>query len=369
MSFTPYQLDLFTQEIIDLYLTLEDDLFSQIINRLKSTNINDRNITEWQLEKMSQLNLLTQDNIREIAKVTNTAIEKLDKTLIDTGYGGLEKLDNTMNAIPSKESFGLINPFPLKNNGAIMSIINKFQEVGRTQLNALNNTIPREVSEIYKNIINETVAKSLSGLKTNQQALVEAMEKWTDKGIPVIRYKNGARQYPETYLRMAIRDTVNQTYNELEDERASQHGSDLVLVSSHRGSRPSHFEFQGKVYSKSGSHQKYPPLSSTGYGTAAGLFGANCRHRKYIYIEGLTTNNQPIYDKDENDEIYSLTQEQRELERRVRAAKRKQTVAEGAGDEDSIKMAKARVRQEQKRVREFVKQNNLTRQYDREKVF
>ena len=58
-------------------------------------------------------------------------------------------------------------------------------------------------------------------------------------------------------------------------------------VSAHAGARPEHAAWQGKVYSRSGTSEKYPDFrSSTGYGTGAGLCGWNCRHTFGPYIEG-----------------------------------------------------------------------------------
>ncbi len=67
-------------------------------------------------------------------------------------------------------------------------------------------------------------------------------------------------------------------------------GCDLVEVTAHAGARPEHAEWQGKVYSRSGTSKKYPSLVKvTGYGTGAGLGGWNCRHNMLPFFEDIST--------------------------------------------------------------------------------
>ncbi|EFR92318.1 protein gp4, partial [Listeria innocua FSL S4-378] len=73
--------------------------------------------------------------------------------------------------------------------------------------------------------------------------------------------------------------------------------------------------------------------------------------------------------KEENKRVYMLSQQQRLMERDIRAAKRKLSTAEELGDELAVKKAKQAVRTKQSKLRAFVKTHNLTRQYSREKVY
>ena len=107
-------------------------------------------------------------------------------------------------------------------------------------------------------------------------------------------------------------------------------GCDLVETTAHPGARPSHAERQGQVFSRSGRSPKYPTFERTGYGTGAGLCGWNCRHSFYPFFEGLSDR---AYSRSYLDDInardidyrgkkysrYESNQQQRALERRVRA--------------------------------------------------
>lgn len=98
---------------------------------------------------------------------------------------------------------------------------------------------------------------------------------------------------------------------------------DLVLVSSHEDVRPSHQEWQGKIYSLSGKSKKYPEFrNATGFGTVQGLCGANCRHTFTIYYPGFSNNPYKRNNRNSNKKKYDYTQEQRKRERNIRKQKR-----------------------------------------------
>ncbi|EAG1376831.1 TPA_asm: minor capsid protein, partial [Listeria monocytogenes] len=53
MALTPRQLDLFVQPVVDVYTTLENELFTLIVRRLKTKkNISADNVLAWQIEKL-----------------------------------------------------------------------------------------------------------------------------------------------------------------------------------------------------------------------------------------------------------------------------------------------------------------------------
>lgn len=147
-------------------------------------------------------------------------------------------------------------------------------------------------------------------------------------------------------------------------------GRQIVLF----GARPSHAEWQGKVYSRSGTSKKYPSLEeATGYGTVTGLCGANCRHTMTPYVEGYSQLPNTDYSMQEkrfgmaSDEYYAATQKQRRLEREIRKVKRERAAIAVDGQE-TVKQDR-RIRELQKKLREHVKENHLTRDYQREKVW
>lgn len=174
-------------------------------------------------------------------------------------------------------------------------------------------------------------------------------------------------------------------------ERMEEMECDLVETSAHAGARPSHALWQGQVFSRSGTSKKYPDfISSTGYGTATGLKGINCRHDFHPFYEGISRraytdkeiekiNNETVTYNNEKINKYDATQMQRGMERNIRRNKREIAGYEGVilegKDEELLAEAKSRLiskkeelAQNQEELRDFIRQTGLTRDRARERV-
>lgn len=183
-------------------------------------------------------------------------------------------------------------------------------------------------------------------------------------GVKVVTYDNNGRprrEKPDVAVARHIRSQVSQTAGDRTMRLCRELGCDLVEVTSHAGARPSHAEWQGRVYSLSGKSKRYPSFAeATGYyGTgphgALGdrLMGVNCRHGFGPYREGVDRAYSPDPDGDlgwDREEVYRDTQRQRELERQVRAARLDAAAAES--DEDRT-AAQARIWGAQERLRQL----------------
>lgn len=137
---------------------------------------------------------------------------------------------------------------------------------------------------------------------------------------------------------------------------------------------PSHAVWQGRVFSRSGASGRCPGLvEATGYGTAGGLCGCNCRHTMTPYIEGLSklpdasfASQRERFGKT-SDEYYEAVQRQRAIERRIRATKRQ--IAALAEDHLDTAALRATLGKQQAELRKLVADNGLTRDYSRERAY
>ena len=206
----------------------------------------------------------------------------------------------------------------------------------------------------------------------------EAMERGcaalADAGLETIDYRSGARTAVDAALRRHLVTQWNQARNDLLMRRMDEWGVDLVYTTAHFGARPTHAVWQGKVFSRSGSSPDYPPLAeSTGYGTVAGLCGANCRHRMVPYVEGRSRLPDTDFSEQEarldmtSDEYYEATQRQRRYEAAIRRTKREVAVGQGLG----LDMTDKRVLlgRQQARVRKWCADKGLPRDYERERAY
>ncbi len=366
---TPYNLDLFSAPVTDIYRALETEIFTLVAKRLKTKSTHDRDyVLQWQIEKMNELKMLNKETIKALAKATGLSEQAIIQAINDVGYKTMQTVDDELKI--------LRKPLPPTNH--IDNILKSFvSQTFREINNFVNQTLittnygEGTVMKMYRRIVEETTAKVLAGTTTINKALVETVVKWSDKGIQTAFIDKGGNPWSlERYADTVIRSTVNRTYNELRISRMDQYGVDLVLVSSHPDPRPACAPIQGKVASikNPSSNPKYPSIYEFGYGTPGGLRGVNCRHMFYPYVEGLNVNNQIQYSEADMKRNRELSQKQRYYERQIRKAKRSLMLAEEIGDEETIQRYKRLVRARQAKVREFVEEHNLIRRYDKERV-
>lgn len=202
----------------------------------------------------------------------------------------------------------------------------------------------------------------------------DACRRLAGAGIETVDYRSGARTAVDAAIRRHVVTQQAQCRAELLDERMREWGHDLVYTSAHYGARPEHRPWQGRVFSRFGRTPGYRTLAdATGYGTVTGLCGANCRHRFYPYVPGLSQLPDTSFTSQEahfgmtSDEYYAATQRQRALEREVRRTKRRIAVGQAEG----LDMAADRYRLgvQQARLADHAKANRLTRDYSRERAY
>ena len=367
---TPYQLDMFTQPVIDIYRTLEEEIFLMMAKRLKTSQYISRDrVFEWQVEKMKQLRMLNNETIKALSKATGLSEEKIRKAISDVGYDTIRSVDDELK--------GIYNPLPQPNH--IDQILESYvRQTFRELDNFVNQTLittnygEGTVARMYRRIVEETTGRVLAGTKTINQMVAETVIRWADRGIDTAFIDRGGRVWHlEQYAETVIRSTVNRTYNDLRMSRMQEYGVDLVLVSSLPDPREICSRIQGQVASLKEPHEndsRYPSIYDYGYGTPGGVRGINCRHMFYPFVEGLMENNQPQYSVEEMTRNRELSQKQRYYERQIRKAKRSLNIAKELGDEELIQRYRRLVRARQARIREFIKEHDLPRRYDRERV-
>lgn len=219
--------------------------------------------------------------------------------------------------------------------------------------------------------LREAVAGVGTGDVTIDMAIKTAVNDLAAMGLTGHVYPSGARISLAPYVRREVTTGVMNTTRELSFERAKEWGADLIQISAHAGARPGCFPYQGRIFSVSGNHPDYPALESTSYGEPAGIFGINCRHTFWPWFEGLN-DEYTAAQKDpaksdldiDNNKLYEQTQEQRRNERQIRAWKQRAAALDEAGVDSS--RARGKVKEWQKRQREFLNGKALRRDYTRE---
>lgn len=373
MAVTPHQIDLWSGNMAHLYQSLEGEILRLVIQRL---NNGSDNIADWQLQKLRELHLFNAETAKLIAEVSGVSEKEVKRMFNDLGYSTIEDIDKLV-------ASGL-HLAPLPNN--IDEVLRAYYNQAWGDLNNyVNQTLLSTnygygsvLSKLYTDIINKTVAAFNTGLFTFEEALERTVRQWAQQGIKSTFIDKGGHTWSiERYVRTVLKSTMGNTYNELRTSRMSEYGVNTVVVTSHMGSRLACSLIQGHVVDlrkniPSDSEYKsiYDPYWKADYGEAGGHRGVNCRHAWMPFIPGVNTNNQPIFDKEQNDKVASLQKRQRELERRIVKFKKNKMVSEAMGNNLGAQSWQNSITATQAAIRKLVNSNEyLSRNYNREKVY
>ena len=191
------------------------------------------------------------------------------------------------------------------------------------------NTGTVGVLNAYQKELDLALLKVATGTFSYDQAVQDCVHRLAQSGLRSIDYEAGRTYQLDTAVRNAIRTGCSQLAGKIMEANLQNTGQDLVITSQHMGSRPEHAPWQNKVFSYSGKSKKYPDFfKETGDGTAAGLKGVNCTHDFYPFWEGSSIIPEDLKEPEPRTingkeyTYYEATQQQRKMERNIRATKR-----------------------------------------------
>lgn len=233
------------------------------------------------------------------------------------------------------------------------------------------------VLNAFQREMDMAVLKTATGTFSYQQATNDCIKSLARSGLRSIDYATGRSYNLDTGARMIVRTSVSQLAGKVTEANMEATGQELVYVDAHDGARPEHAEWQGKVYTYSGTPTKeYPDFyDATGYGEVDGLKGVNCTHNFFPYWEGASV--VPEFKESEPKEIdgkeytmYEATQEQRKMERQIRELKREKQAQIDSGKPDSAVVDKlnGKLSQKSKEYKKFSAAAGLRVKSDRLKV-
>lgn len=367
MMLTSRQFDALPNTILALYHAYEDAVLADIARRLVKLNLSG---AAWQVQRLSESGALYENILKKLAMLTGRSERELAALFQRAGVQSVRFDDKIYREAGLK-------PLPLNLSPQMAAVL----KIGiqRTAGLMRNLTLSTATSgaQAFTQAADVAFLQVSSGTMGYDQAIRNAVKSVGESGLDIF-YPTGRIDKLDVAMRRTVLTGVGQVSGELQMKRMDDLGVDLVKVSEHIGSRPTHVPFQGKIFSRNGRSRKYPDfISSTGYGTVTGLQGANCRHTFYPWFEGIS---QDVYEDAQREEMdrssvwyqgkeystYEATQVQRGFERKIRSWKR-QANALGAANLDAAAELQ-KVRDWQQRMREFIRQTSLSRQYVREQI-
>lgn len=374
---TPDYLAVVGDDVVRLYEQYQQVVLNDIARRLAKLDYA-KPAAAWQLQRLNESSMVYKNAIAELSRLTGRTQAELRRIFTDAGVTSL-KFDD---AIYRRAG---LTPIPLNLSPAMLAVLQAGLSKTAGLVQNFTNTTALGGYDLFKRSADMVYMMVSTGAFDYQTALRYAIKNAAAEGLSVVNYASGHRDHLDVALRRAILTGVNQTSGKLQEARADEMNCDLVQTSAHIGARntgvgpANHESWQGKIFSRSGAHPKYPDfIATTGYGTGDGLMGWNCRHSWFPFFEGISAEhyaeeelamykNKKVRYNGKDLNFYEATQQQRAIERKIRYWKRQEGMLSSAGLDAS--MASSKVAHYQSEMRSFIKQTGLQRQRFREQVF
>lgn len=382
--FQPDILDALPEELAELYRNLEMTLLEEICSRL---------------DLAGELNEVTVESIRAL-RSHGISLEEIEKAIRDTTGISEKKLNELLDDVVERNQAyytelidlaGVTKPQTLVSAATIDAI---YRQTGRELLNLTQSMgflvdggrtmLPP--AKAYQWALNNAEMQIQSGAISYNQAIKRAIMQLADSGIRVVNYESGHRDHIDVAARRAVMTGVSQLCAKYTEQSAEYLNTPYFEVSAHIGARDkgkgwaNHREWQGKVYSTK-DHDKYPNIYDVcGLGRVDGLEGANCRHIRTAFVDGVMertyTDKQLSHIDDGRDvdfegrhySAYEATQKQRQIERTVRKLERRRTAFEAQGNTEEAQAARIKIRRLRKEYKAFSTAADLPLQTERMKV-
>lgn len=384
--FSPPVLDAMPEELAELYRGLEDMLLTEICSRLKLRDeLNEVTVQDIQALRSHGIDL--KDIEKAIRKTTGISEKKLNELLDDVVERNQKHYTEVIDLAHATQPDVLVDATTIdaikrqtknvfRNITASMGFL---VDAGRTML---------PPAKAYQWALDAATVKVESGAISYGQSIKDSVRELASGGLRVVDYESGHRDHVDVAARRAVMTGVSQLCSKYTEQAAEYMKTPYYEVSAHAGARDvpgrspwaSHKEWQGKVYSTR-SGDIYPNIYEVcGLGAVDGLEGANCRHRRNVWVEGVSertyTDEQLAHIDDglgctfegKTYTAYEATQEQRKVERTIRKLKREKTAYNASGLTDEEQAVNIKLRRLNAKYKAFSKAAGLPEQRERMKV-
>lgn len=384
--FTPELLDAMPEELAELYRGLEDTLLIEICSRMKLRDeLNEVTVQDIKALRSHGIDLKEIENA--IRKATGISEKKLNELIDDvvernqkyyTELIALAHITQPETLVSVEDTWAIYEQTKqtMRNITRSMGFL---VDAGRTML---------PPAKSYQWALDNAVMQVQSGAINYNQAIKTAVKQLADSGLKVVDYESWHRDQIDVAARRAVMTGVNQICAKYTEQSAQYLETPYFEVSAHAGARnkpgpspwSSHKDWQGKVYSiRAGDI--YPSIYDVcGLGAVDGLEGANCRHRRNVWVEGVSertyTDEQLAHIDDDlgcdfdgkKYTAYEATQMQRRVEREARKLKREKAAYKAAGLHEDETAVNIRLRRLNAKYKAFSVAAGLPEQRERMKV-
>ena len=378
---TPEYLASCTDYLLGMYDALNQAIAEDIARRIiKTGKMTDS--AKWQVKQLRENGEVMSDIIKDVARISGKSESEVKKIFQDSARTGVR-----YDAQPLLKAGYDVD---LKLSPAMKQTLEAAIAKTNGNIRNLTMTTGSTAGGLYMEATNKAYMKVTSGGFSYYEAIRQAIKDAATDGGYVL-YGKGTRSQLDVAIRRSVLTGVNQTAGKLTELYSEDLGAEYYETTAHSGARPSHAEWQGRVFKIHGSSPDYPNFEdSTGYGTGAGLCGWNCRHSFYPFWPGIS---KPAYSQETLDDYdspkyehngnmltdYECSQIQRAYEREIREIKRVLASYDAAIDETTDSEMESCIRQDfasesvklkskEKELKKFCKETNRDYESNRTQV-
>lgn len=384
--FSPELLDALPEELAELFRGLEDTLLDEICSRLKlADQLNE--VTVNAIRSLRSHGIDMEDIERAIRKMAGISEQMLKKLLDDVVERNKKYYTDLIDIAK------VTQPQTLVDAATISAIYTQTKDELRNLTRSMGFLVDGgrtmlPPAKAYQHVLDNAVMQVQSGVVSYNEAIRRGVKELADSGLRIVDYESGHRDQIDVAARRAVMTGVNQICSRYTEQSAEWLKTQYFEVSAHAGARDkpgpspwsSHKAWQGKVYSTR-SGDIYPSIYDVcGLGAVDGLEGANCRHKRSVWVEGVSertyTDEQLAHIDDglgctfdgKTYTAYEATQMQRKIERTIRKVKREKNAYKAAGLDEDATAANIRLNRLNAKYKQFSKAAGLPEQRERMKV-
>lgn len=382
--FQPEALDALPEELAELFRALEITLLEEICFRLKLRDeLNEVTVQDIQALRSHGIDLKSIEEA--ISKTAGISKQKLNSLLNDVVERNQKYYTEVIDLAHVTQAETLVDAATV--DAIKRQTHDTFRNLTASMGFLVGNTMLKP-ARAYQWALDNAEMQIQSGAISYNQAIKTAVKQLADGGLKVVDYESGHRDQIDVAVRRAVMTGVNQICAKYTEQSAQYLETPYFEVSAHAGARDkpgpspwsSHKDWQGKVYSIR-ANDIYPSIYEVcGLGAVDGLEGANCRHRRNVWVEGVSertyTDEQLAHiDDDLGCEFdgkeytaYEATQMQRRVERQIIKQKKLVTAYKASEQKDEYYAAKAKLARLNAKYKAFSEAAGLPLQWERTRV-
>lgn len=326
-----------SKEVENLYHELSMEMMKNIVRRLKQRGTADliENPYVWQLEKLNDMHLITEENVKLISKYSGVAEDVFRDVIANEGYKIYQD---------SHQQLAQALKTNAQPNYLVQDSLNSLAKQTMFEVNNLiNTTLPKAIQKNYKQTLESAVASVVSGTKSDKKALSEAVLKMYERGFTAFKDRGGKTWTVERYAQTVIRTTTFRVYREMRERSADELGVDTYYYSAKSSARelcaPLQHQIVTKGVARTINGERVLSLPDYGYGSPGGCLGINCGHYLTPFVVGVN------YKPELPEYLQHLTEEEakqnaldkarlKAFDREIRINKDKQILAKELGDKE-----------------------------------